>query len=76
VLRIPYDRRVTSREQLLELVREMPEEQADELLTLATELAETPPSRPRPDWLGAARLAPDLSERHEELLRAEFGKSA
>jgi hypothetical protein len=66
---------VTSREQLLELVREMPEEQADELLTLATELTETPPPRrPRPDWLGAASLAPDLSERHEEVLRAELGQ--
>jgi hypothetical protein len=67
---------VTSREQLLQLVEEMPEEQADELLRLARELDRTAaPQRRRPEWFGAASLEPDLSERHEHVLRAEFGRS-
>jgi hypothetical protein len=68
---------VTSREQLLQLVADMPEEQADELLRLANELTEAAAlRRRRPEWFGAASLDPDLSERHEEVLRAEFGRPA
>lgn len=65
---------VTSRQRLLSLVEAMPEETADEVLRLAGEVLNLPEARRRrPSWFGAAHLAPDLSERHEEV-RAEFGK--
>lgn len=70
--------RVTKREQLHELVNELGEEQVDELLQLASRIAGEPTSgRCEPSWFGVLRSGRgDLSERHEEILKAELGRPA
>jgi hypothetical protein len=66
---------MTTKERLHQLVDEIGDEQADELLRLADAVLESAPSgRPRPSWVGALRSAePDLAERSEEILRTELG---
>ncbi|GAA1767654.1 hypothetical protein [Luedemannella helvata] len=69
---------MTTKERLHQLVDEIGDEQADELLRLADALLDrqrTP--RPRPTWVGAlANAEPDLAERSEEILRTELGHNA
>ncbi|WP_205856593.1 hypothetical protein, partial [Phytoactinopolyspora endophytica] len=67
---------VTKKERLL--VDELGDEQVDELLEHASKLAEERPRRRKePSWFGAIRSGRgDLSERHEEMLKSELGRSA
>lgn len=69
---------VTKKEQLHELVDELGDKQVDELLQHASKLAGEPGSRRRePSWFGGLRSGRgDLSERHEEILKAGLGRSA
>lgn len=69
---------VTKKEQLLVLVDELGDEQLDELLQHASKLAaDRPGRRSEPSWFGALRSGRgDLSERHEEILKSELGRSA
>lgn len=67
---------VTKKEQLLQLVDDLGDEQVDELLQHASRLAhERPARRKEPSWFGAMHSGRgDLSERHEEILKAELGR--
>jgi hypothetical protein len=68
---------VTSRDKLINLVENLPEEQADELLRLATELFSVPDQRrPLPAFVGIGDSGrSDVSERVDELLSDGFGGS-
>jgi hypothetical protein len=69
---------MTTKEQLHELVDVLGEEQADELLQFARRLAEEPwRDEPEPSWFGAMKSdRSDLGRNHEEILKAELGRSA
>jgi hypothetical protein len=68
---------MTTKERLHQLVDQIDNEQAGELLRLADALLDRPASRPRPSWVGALTSAePDLAERSEEILRTELGHHA
>ncbi|MGQ0480209.1 MAG: hypothetical protein ACT4O0_04140 [Pseudonocardia sp.] len=68
---------MTSRDKLINLVENLPEEQADELLRLATELFSVPDQRrPLPAFVGIGDSGrSDVSERVDELLSDGFGGS-
>ncbi|MGH3500762.1 MAG: hypothetical protein ACRDQA_07680 [Nocardioidaceae bacterium] len=66
---------MTSKEQLLQLVEDLPEERAGELLRLAKDLYSTPEGEPLPAFVGVGESGrSDVSERAEELLRDGFGR--
>jgi hypothetical protein len=67
---------VTSKQRLLQLVERLPDEQADELLRLATDLYADPDQvRPLPAFVGIGDSGrSDVSERVDELLRDGFGR--
>lgn len=73
--RLAYNRGVTSKEKLRLLVDSLPDEQADELLRLATDLYATPePHPPLPAFVGmGASGRSDVSERADEFLDG-FGR--
>lgn len=66
----PYHECVTNRDKLLHLVESLPEEQAGELLRLATELYAVPDQRqPLPAFVGIGDSGrSDVSERVDDLL--------
>ena len=66
---------MTSKEKLRLLVEGLPDEQADELLRLATDLYATPePRPPLPAFVGiGASGRPDVSERADDMLEG-FGR--
>jgi hypothetical protein len=70
-----YHVRVTSRDKLINLVENLPEEQADELLRLATDLFVVPDQRqPLPAFVGIGDSGrSDVSERVDDLLADGFG---
>jgi hypothetical protein len=70
-----YCGNVTSKEQLVQLVKSLPEEQVDELLRLAKNLYELPgPRRPLPAFVGIGDSdRTDVSEHAEELMQGGFG---
>jgi hypothetical protein len=72
----PYYQRVTSKDQLLQLVEHLPEEQAAELLKLATERYGVPDQRrPMPAFVGIGDSGrSDISERVDDLLADGFGR--
>ncbi|WP_166346667.1 hypothetical protein [Phytoactinopolyspora limicola] len=69
---------MTKKEQLLELVDELGDEEVDELIQYASKLAGQKTSkRKEPSWFGGMRSGRgDLSERHEEILKSELGRPA
>ncbi len=71
----PYIERVTSRDKLLQLIKGLPEDQADELLRLATERYGIPNHRrPLPAFVGIGDSGrSDVSERVDDLLAEGFG---
>lgn len=71
----PYDRHVTSKDRLLNLVEHLPEEQADELLRLAIERYGLPGQRrPLPAFVGIGDSGrSDISEHVDDLLADGFG---
>ena len=73
-----YTRFVTTKERLHQLVDQLGDEQAAELLRLADAVLDVPtPVRARPSWVGALRSAePNLAERSEDILRDELGHHA
>ncbi|MGH3612797.1 MAG: hypothetical protein ACRDRK_09405 [Pseudonocardia sp.] len=66
---------MTSRDKLLQLVERLPEDQADELLRLATERYGIPDQRrPLPAFVGIGDSGrSDVSERVDDLLADGFG---
>lgn len=70
-----YHQRMTSRDKLLQLVERLPEDQADELLRLATERYGIPDQRrPLPAFVGIGDSGrSDVSERVDDLLADGFG---
>lgn len=68
---------MTSRNKLINLVENLPEEQADELLRLATELYSVlDQRRPLPAFVGIGDSGrSDVSERADDLLSDGFGGS-
>lgn len=66
---------MTSRDKLINLVENLPEEQADELLRLATELYSVPDQRrPLPAFVGIGDSGrSDVSVRVDDLLSDGFG---
>lgn len=68
---------MTSKDQLLQLVEQLPEEQAAELLKLATERYGVPDQRrPMPAFVGfGASGRSDISERVDEILADGFGRA-
>jgi hypothetical protein len=71
-----YARPVTSKQRLLQLVERLPDEQADELLRLATDLyADLDRRRPVPAFVGIGDSGrSDVSQRADEFLRDGFGR--
>jgi hypothetical protein len=69
-------RSVTSKERLLQLVESLPDEQADELFRLATDLYSVPEQRrPLPAFVGIGDSGrTDVSEHTDEVLREGFGR--
>lgn len=67
---------MTSKNQLLRLVEQLPEDQADELLQLATERYGVPDQRrPMPAFVGIGESGrSDISERVDDLLADGFGR--
>lgn len=67
---------MTSKQRLLQLIERLPEEQAEELLRLATDLYMDPGRiRPMPAFVGIGDSGrSDVSERVDELLRDGFGR--
>jgi hypothetical protein len=67
---------VTSKQRLLQLVERLPDEQADELLRLATDLYADPDRRqPVPAFVGIGDSGrSDVSQRADEFLRDGFGR--
>ncbi|MGH3502697.1 MAG: hypothetical protein ACRDQA_17660 [Nocardioidaceae bacterium] len=67
---------MTSKERLLQLVEELPDDQADELLRLATNLYAVPEGGQQlPAFVGIGDSGrSDVSGRAEELLRQGFGR--
>jgi hypothetical protein len=72
-----YDTRVTSRDKLLELVENLPEEQVDELLRLAMERYILPGQRqPLPAFVGIVDSGrSDISGRVDDFLANGFGSA-
>ncbi|MGH3788235.1 MAG: hypothetical protein ACRDRG_17195 [Pseudonocardiaceae bacterium] len=68
---------MTSRDKLLELVENLPEEQADELLRLAMERSILPgPRQPLPTFVGIGDSGrSDVSERVDDFLANGFGSA-
>ncbi len=67
---------MTSKERLRDLVEALPEEQADELLRLATDLYAVPEQwRPLPSFVGIGDSGrADVSERVDDYLAEGFGR--
>ncbi|MPZ67858.1 MAG: hypothetical protein GEU83_21045 [Pseudonocardiaceae bacterium] len=66
---------MTSKEQLLQLVEDLPEEQVDELLRLTRDLYSTPGGQRLPAFVGIGDSGrSDVSERAEVLLREGYGR--
>ncbi len=68
---------MTSRDKLLQLIESLPEEQADELLRLATERYGIPDQRrPLPAFVGIGDSGrSDVSERVDDLLADGYGRA-
>jgi hypothetical protein len=71
----PYHEHVTSKDKLLHLIESLPEDQADELLRLATERHGIPDQRrPLPAFVGIGDSGrSDISEQVDDLLADGFG---
>ncbi|MGH8967250.1 MAG: hypothetical protein ACRDXB_18255 [Actinomycetes bacterium] len=68
---------MTSKDRLIELVAGLPDEEAEELLKLATELYVLPVQRrPIPEFVGIGDSGrTDVSQKVDDLLRDGFGRS-
>jgi hypothetical protein len=70
-----YPRVVTSKQRLHQLVDDLSEEEADELLRLATDLHAEPSPHRLPAFAGIGDSdRSDISERADELLQDGFGR--
>jgi hypothetical protein len=70
-----YPRVVTSKQRLHQLVDSLPEDQADELLRLATDLYAEPSPHRLPAFVGIGDSGrSDVSERADELRQDGFGR--
>ncbi|MEJ3748292.1 hypothetical protein WEI85_34030 [Actinomycetes bacterium KLBMP 9797] len=67
---------MTTKQRLLQLIERLPDEQAEELLRLATDLYTDPgQSRRMPAFIGIGDSGrSDVSERVDDLLRDGFGR--
>jgi hypothetical protein len=64
------------REELLGLVRELPEDQVHELLVLARRRSTATARSGRPGWIGILHEGPDFAKRAKDILRTELGGGA